>query len=999
ISGVQVLREMIRRRGDPLRAAMPVVFTSTLGLHESGQSAIELTGLGKICYGISQTPQVQLDYQVSESDGALVYNWDAVEEIFPKGLLDDMFDVYYHFLLRLADDEESWQETKRQLIPSAQLEQRAAINATEVPVSADMLHALFAKQVQQRPRHTAVVASTRTLDYGAVYHMANKVGRQLRTLGARPNTLVAVVMEKGWEEVIAVLGILQSGAAYLPISPELPKERLWYLLQNGAVELALTQPHLDTKLEWPANIERLCVDDRSLSKMDGDGATLEPVQRSEDLAYVIYTSGSTGFPKGVMIEHGQAVNTILDINRRFGVGPGDRVLALSSLSFDLSVYDIFGTLAAGGTIVIPDAPAVRDPASWADLIIREEVTIWNSVPALMGMLVEYLDNGTQVPQLPLRLVLLSGDWIPVDLPDRVKPLAEGVQVISLGGATEASIWSIFYPIEDVDPDVNSIPYGRPLTNQSFHVLDESLEPCPAWVPGQLYIGGIGLARGYWQDPEKTKASFITHPDTGERLYRTGDMGRYLTDGNIEFLGREDFQVKVQGYRVELGEVEANLLQHPKVGSTVVIASGERHDNKHLWAYVVPDEQPAAASEELRLFLQEKLPDYMIPSAFVTLDALPLTANGKVDRGALPEPSRQVSEVSADREADVEMVGIADQISWLAAGVLKMDHIDLHVNLLELGANSVDMIRIVNLLDKEMDFRPDMDEFYLNPTLSGLVECYEQAFQSQASTEEPEPAPHLTDVEVLLDPEERDEFRSKQYGLRRETPGETGIELSDSVPVETLKTKYIERRSYRHFVEQPIPLADFSKFIGCLHQISLDGRPKYLYASAGGLYPVQTYLYVKEERVEGISAGTYYYHPADHRLVLLSANASIDRNIHERFVNRPIYDEAAFSIFLIARLDAIEPMYGEHSLDFAILEAGYMSQLMMMSAIECQIGLCPIGVLDFKQIRHLFALEEKHRLVHSLLGGQIDHSMKLRWLPLQADYITDTTDEEREEGRI
>ena len=348
---------------------------------------------------------------------------------------------------------------------------------------------------------------------------------------------------------------------------------------------------------------------------------------------------------------------------------------------------------------------------------------------------------------------------------------------------------------------------------------------------------------------------------------------------------------------------------------------------------------------------------------------------------------------------MEMVGIADRISALAASVLKMDRIDLHTNLLEIGANSVDMIRIANLLDKEMGFRPDMDEFYLNPTLGGLVACYERAFHSQTSTEEPGSAPHLTGFDVLLDPEKRDEFRIRQHGLRRETPGETGIELPDSVPVETLKTEYIERRSHRHFVEQPIPMADFSKFIGCLRQIPINGRPKYLYASAGGLYPVQTYLHVKEGRIEGISTGTYYYHPANHRLVLLSANASIDRNIHERFVNRPIYDESAFSIFLIARLDAIEPMYGEHSLDFAILEAGYMSQLMMMSAIECQIGLCPIGVLDFKRIRYLFILEEKHRLVHSLLGGRIYDGAKLQWAPMQADYITDTTDEEREEGRI
>ena len=286
--------------------------------------------------------------------------------------------------------------------------------------------------------------------------------------------------------------------------------------------------------------------------------------------------------------------------------PEDRVLALSSLSFDLSVYDIFGTLAAGGTIIIPSASATRDPAHWAEVMVQEQVTVWNSVPALMAMLVEYAAGRPEVLPHALRLVLLSGDWIPVTLPDRIKALVEGVQVISLGGATEASIWSILYPIETVDPAWKSIPYGKPMVNQRFHVLNEALEPCPVWVPGQLYIGGIGLAKGYWRDEEKTCASFITHPRTGERLYRTGDLGRYLPDGNIEFLGREDFQVKLQGYRIELGEIEAALTQHPAVRVAVVTAVGEPQGNKRLVAYVVPNQEQTLSINGLQSALHEEL---------------------------------------------------------------------------------------------------------------------------------------------------------------------------------------------------------------------------------------------------------------------------------------------------------------------------------------------------------------------------------------------------------
>ena len=656
-SGVKVMRELARTQGGTSKAVMPVVFTCNLVQDsDSAESAQSLFLPGQLVYGITQTPQVWLDYQVFEeagalnvnSDaevGALNFNWDAVEELFPEGLLQEMFDANRRLLERLADDDEAWQETTRHLTPPGQLEQRAVVNATDRPVPEGLLHTLFNAQVPQRGQKKAAVTSDRSLSYEELYRRSNQVGHRLRQLGARPNGLVAVCMEKGWEQIVAVLGILESGAAYLPIDPELPTERRFSLQQRGEVELVLTQSWIDEKLEWPGFVQRLCLDNGELTSVDNH--PLDPVAGPEDLAYVIYTSGSTGLPKGVMIDHRGAVNTIIDINQRFGVGPDDRVLALSSLSFDLSVYDIFGTLAAGGTIVVPAASATRDPAHWSDLLEREQVTIWNSVPALMEMWVEYVAARTERPACSLRLVMMSGDWIPVTLPDRIKALDEHVQVISLGGATEASIWSILYPIEQVDPAWRSIPYGKPMWNQQFHVLDDTFEPRPVWTPGPLYIGGAGLAKGYWRDEEQTARSFITHPRTGERLYRTGDLGRYLPDGNIEFLGRKDLQVKIQGYRVELGEIEAALKEHPAVREGVATAIGELRGSKRLVAYVVPHQGQSPAIRELRQHLQEKLPQYMLPSAFVLLEALPLTPNGKVDRRALPSPDQIPLETEGD----------------------------------------------------------------------------------------------------------------------------------------------------------------------------------------------------------------------------------------------------------------------------------------------------------------------------------------------------------------
>ncbi|NEP58316.1 MAG: amino acid adenylation domain-containing protein [Symploca sp. SIO2G7] len=843
VSGVKVLRELARTRGQNSGALMPVVFTSALT--QSGQSdqSLPMSCLGETVYGISQTPQVYLDHQVFEDAGTLVLYWDAVEQIFPPGLLDEMFAAYCHFLERLAKEDELWQATTRQLLPPGQLEQIAATNATEVPVSeAALLHTLFFEQVALQPQQIAVVTSGCTLTYQELSDRANQLGHQLQQLGVRPNQLVAIVMEKGWEQVVATLGILASGAAYVPIAPELPTERQWHLLEEGEVEWVITQSKLDTSLEWPKNVKCLCVDTIEPSS---SSTPLVPLQQPSDLAYVIYTSGSTGKPKGVMIDHRGAVNTILDINQRFHVTSQDRVFALSSLSFDLSVYDIFGTLAAGGTMVIPDADATKDPAHWRELMAQQQVSVWNSVPALMQMLVDYTAGGSQLLPQSLRLVMLSGDWLPMSLPDQIQDLYEEVQVVSLGGATEASIWSIFYPIEQVDPTWKSIPYGKPMVNQHFYVLNEALEPCPVWVPGQLYIGGMGLAKGYWQNEEKTNASFIIHPQTQERLYKTGDLGRYLPDGNIEFIGREDFQVKVNGHRIELGEIEATLRKHPDVKEVIVTAFGESQKNKQLVAYVVCDQELITGSDS---------------------------------------PAQKLVEASETSQ------------------------------------------------------------------LEG----------------------------VLVAPLERLEFKFKKLGIRQVEPTQASVQLPKPELDELFTQAYLQRQSHRQFLEELMPLEQFSQFLSCLLQIQLDDSPlpKYRYASAGSLYPVQTYLYIKPNRIEGLEGGFYYYHPSDHSLVILTSSTEIEGSVYE--VNQPIFAQSAFALFLIGQMSAIAPMYGELAKDFCLLEAGYISQLLMETAPEQEIGLCPIGALEFEGLRDLLNLESSQVLLHSFVGGKIDFAWTKQW---------------------
>jgi amino acid adenylation domain-containing protein len=674
-SGVQVLREA-RRRGIELSA--PVVFTSAL-VHQRGFPAL----LGRRVEGLAQTPQVWLDHVVFEEDGDLVCVWDAVEALFPAGVLSDMFAAYTGLLGELADDAARWSRAGRALVPAAQLAERAAANATAGPAPAGLLHSGFLAQAELRPDAPAVIADDGALSYAGLRARARRLAAGLRAAGVRPGDRVAIALERGADQVAAALAVSLAGGAYVPVDPGLPPARIERLVALCGAAIVITR---EGQAAPPGT--------RALTLADAAGeadAPLPEVAGPGDLAYVIYTSGSTGEPKGVMIEHRAALGTIADINRRFAVGPADRVLALSSPSFDLSVYDVFGLLAAGGALVIPAADAARDPARWSALARAHAVTIWNSVPALMEMFVGWVAGRRELAAPALRLALLSGDWIPVRLPDAIRAAHPGAAVVSLGGATEAAIWSIVRPVEAVDPAWTSVPYGRPLTGQRFHVLDARREPCPTHVPGQLYIAGDGLARGYLGDAERTAASFVTLPD-GERAYRTGDLGRYLPGGEIEFLGREDAQVKIQGYRVELGEIEAALAQHPEVAAAAAVARGEARGGKQLVAYVVPapgsapalERPPAPPDGRPRVALPRPAPDLAALRARQSVRAwtaapVPLSALAALlsalAPAALPEtplPKRRYPSAGGLYPVHACVLAAPGRVEGLPAGAYRLD---------------------------------------------------------------------------------------------------------------------------------------------------------------------------------------------------------------------------------------------------------------------------------------------------------------------------------------
>lgn len=547
---------------------------------------------------------------------------------------------------------------------------------------------LFIEQAARTPGRPAVISSSRTLSYAQLRSASCALAGRLRALGVRPNTLVAVAMEKGWEQVAGVLGVLEAGAAYLAVDPNVPQERLWYLLENGEVEVVLTQSWLDERLPWPSNVTRLCIDREELGTYQAE--PLSRVQTPDDVAYVLYTSGSTGKPKGAMIGHRGLVNCILETNRTFAVGPDDRVLAVTALHHDMSVYDIFGLLAAGGAIVIPDRDGTRSPDHWVDLIDREHVTLWNSVPAFMEMLLVHVSAQNIALRDRLRLAFLGGDWIPLSAPKRIRAHFGDVQIVSVGGPTETTVWNIWYPVKEVQVGWKSIPYGYPIANTRYYVLDENLNDCPVGVPGELCCAGVGLLKGYWRNEEQTAARTATHPHTGERIYRTGDRGRLMPDGEIEFLGRIDRQIKINGQRIELGEIEANLIRQPGVKQAVVDAI-ELEGQKKLAAYVVPENGNRLEAHQLSAALESFLPAYMVPSSFLMLESLPLNANGKVDRSLLPTPAPVHTE-PVNGGAPVKQ-GIEATISSVWCRVLGVEQITSNDNFFDLGGDSILLVQV------------------------------------------------------------------------------------------------------------------------------------------------------------------------------------------------------------------------------------------------------------------------------------------------------------------
>jgi amino acid adenylation domain-containing protein len=595
------------------------------------------------------------------------------------------------------------------------------------------VHQAFEAQVERTPDAVAVVFGEQKLTYWELNVQANRLAHYLRALGVGPEVLVGLCVERSLDMVVGLLGILKAGGAYVPLDPAYPPARLAFMLADARVPVLVTQPQC---------LARLPAHGAQVVSLDGDWARLAP-QREDNpvsrvtpanLAYVMYTSGSTGQPKGVMIEHRALSNHMHWMQATFPLTEADRVVQKTPVSFDASVWEFFAPLLAGGQLIVARPSGHQDSAYLVELLAAHQVTMLKLVPSLLQML---LEAETLETCRSLRHVFCGGEALPPALQERFWGRLDAC-LHNLYGPTEATIDVACWTCER-ERHWGSVPIGRPIANTQIYLLDAQLQPVPVGVPGGLYIGGTGLARGYLNRPELTAETFMPHPFSNgpsARLYKTGDLARYLLDGTIEFLGRLDHQVKIRGYRIELGEIEATLERHPAIRQAVVLARLDPAGDRRLVAYCVPHRASPPDIQGLRSFLQMTLPDYMLPAAFVMLDALPLTPSGKVDRQALPAPDQArpvwFEAFVAPRTPTEEI------LAGIWASVLGIEAVGIHDNFFALGGHSLSALQVLSRLRRVFQVEVPLRALFEAPTVAGLAQCTETARQ----TAPPTPLPPL-----------------------------------------------------------------------------------------------------------------------------------------------------------------------------------------------------------------------------------------------------------------
>ncbi|GHC74399.1 hypothetical protein GCM10007079_08640 [Nocardiopsis terrae] len=934
-SGLAELRSRtLRSRG---RAPFPAVFTRVPEPDPSfAPRGVELR------VSQSQTAQVALDHVPILVGDALVTQWDAAEGALPSDRLTAMFDSYVAGVRRFLGADR----------PSTLLE-------------------LVEEGFARHGSRVAVRAHEKTLTYRELDLRTARLARRLQSLGARPGEHVAVHMRRSVDLVTALIAVVRAGAAYVPIDPANPPDRVRYLLEDSGARVVVADSEHADLLETAG--VRVVRPDGDLGAEDGAEAAAPDVRVDpRDAAYMIYTSGTTGMPKGCRNTQAGVANRLSWMRDRLGLTPEDRVLQKTPYGFDVSVWEFFWPLLSGASIVVARPGGHMDTAYMAQLMRAEKVTVCHFVPSALGV---FLREPAASACTTLRHVVSSGEALPVPTMRRFFEVLPGTELHNLYGPTEAAIDVTHWRCRP-DWDEATVPIGRAIDHTRVYIVDDRLRPVEPGEAGEIVIGGRGVALGYHGRPELTAERFVRSPfpdSPSPTLYRTGDLGWLGDDGEIRYAGREDRQFKIRGLRVEPEEVETALASVAGIADARVLAIPGRsgQDDGSLVALCIaePDGPPSVGA--VRAALADSLPAYLVPNLYRFTDRFPLTPNGKLDHAAaaaMVVAEEPVHDLTADGiTADPKPGDTAHNpgLSWqrvasLASDLLGRDSVGPDDDLFDLGASSFTMIRLAQEIRDRYGAEVEVDALIDIPTPRGV------AGSAEAGAGAAEGGEGASDVRIAFDPQAKAEFKEARVAERAFDASVPRIHFPEPGPDDG--RRLYDATSFRDYRSAPVSADAVLDLVAMTAWGDLDGRAKRRYPSAGGFYPVQVYVRVEPERVDGLDGGLYYVHPGERALVRVGPPGAPDMGAQVEH-NRRITQGAAFGLFLVSTPAAIAPAYGrDAAARYSMIEAGHLAQLLMTEAPERGLGLCPVGRMDFDALRERLDLEADQDLLVSLWGG-------------------------------
>ncbi len=780
--------ELVEKLNVPRDMSRNPLFDVMFELQNINIKRMELEEVGFKAYESgSRTAKFDLTITASESDGILNIDIEYCTRLFEKARIERM---KVHLIKIIEQVSENIDKQIKDVEIISEYEKKQILdefnNTMAVYPQNKVIQELFQEQVEKAPNNIAVAYEESQLTYKELNEKANQLARVLRDKGVGPGRIVGIMVERSLDMIVGIMGILKAGGAYLPIDPDYPEDRIEYMLTNSAAELLLTQNSLQNRASSEFNIVNI----EEPQNYANNKTNLEIINEPDDLVYILYTSGTTGNPKGVMIEHRNLVNIAFAWKDHYKLDKMEvKLLQMASMSFDVFAGDLCRALLWGGTMYICPNDIKLDMRALYQTLRERSISIFESTPSLIIPFMDYIyENNLELESL--KILILGSDACPmVDYKKLVERYGEKMRILNSYGITEVTIDSSYYE-EKSEQALSMIntPIGKPLNNTQFYILDKALKLQPIGVCGELYIGGDGVARGYYNQPDLTSSKFIENPyKSGERMYRTGDVAKWLQDGNVEFLGRADHQVKIRGFRIEIAEIERQLLSCEEIREAIVIDRNNSSGVKYLCAYIVLNSQ--ITIKQLRKHLSLSLPEYMVPSYFIQLEKLPLTPNGKVDRKALPEPDGNINtgaEYEAPRnEAEEKLVEI-----WKE--VLAVEKMGINDNFFELGGHSLKATSLLAKIHKQLNVEVPLREIFNTPTIKGISEYIKGTKENiYAAIDKTEAKEHY----------EMSSAQKRIYTLQQFDPESTSYNMPVAVEIEGTLDKERLKEAFKKLVQR------------------------------------------------------------------------------------------------------------------------------------------------------------------------------------------------------